>query len=351
MFRSNVHALKKTWHVHIHRGFDLSHSEPYCKAYLDLIRVVAERKNGSSPFYGRFLSRVLAFENFVLRFRNASSAFAAATTSFRNPAFLSFHHRGLRKHNRNDPSLLPLIVAMHQDVPALFYHYRKQRILKNTDDNLLFFPVVDLKGRPASFRGFDVLTKILLSEWDSRIEQRSRLLANKVVVPLLTKVPTAKTGARTRALRILDIGSGVGLFTSKVIARILKSGVLGSRRIELSLLDILTVDPKRHFSSASLLPGLAKVQYISSDYVEWFSTACSNRAVKFDIVFLFRILHNLSLFRIGAAPPKVVRRELAQSSYPMFRHLSDYYHAILRLFPQVADQKAQMSLLTPGGTV
>ncbi len=102
--------------------FDLSHSEPYCNAYLRLIRAVVESKNKTLPTYQIFLGRVLGFENFVLKHSKVLSPFAAATASFRNPAFLSLQQRGLRKNSRNDPNLLPLVVAMSQESPTLFYH-------------------------------------------------------------------------------------------------------------------------------------------------------------------------------------------------------------------------------------
>jgi len=339
MFRSNVCNLSKTWNEYIDSGFDISHAKQYCEAYLDLIRDVVKRKNMSALSYQKFLGRVLGFENFILKSHSSPMAFAAATTSFRNPAFLSFYHIGVRKHSRNDPCLLPLIVATYENVTALFYHYRKQRILKNTDDNLLFFPVVELKSRTASFRGLDTLTENLVYQWDSRVEQRSHLLAEKILVPLLAQVPKAKTQNKRRALRILDIGSGVGLFTSKVISKVVNSGVLGARKIELSLLDILSVDPSKHFSTRAILPGLSKVEYISSDYIEWLSRSNADRISKFDIVFLFRILHNLSLFKISARSMDSVHSKLSQDRYPVFTHMSDYYSAISLLFPDMLVQE------------
>jgi len=62
------------------------------------------------------------------------------STSFRNTAFLSFVWQGIRKYSDRDASLLVLIVAnLQKRAPALFCHYRKQRLLKNADESLLFF--------------------------------------------------------------------------------------------------------------------------------------------------------------------------------------------------------------------
>lgn len=330
-FMDGVSRLKEHWTAHIRSGFDVSESAKYSRSYFDLLCAtlagpgVRRRRNRS------FVEKVLAFENFVLRNRDGSPAFAGATASFRLPAFLSLSCRGLRKNSRNDPSMLPLIVALDRQTPRLFYHYRKQRILKNCDCNLLFFPSADLESRAASFRGLDDLTEVLLPPWDSRIEQRSRLMSGKVLVPYLSDV--SEEQATMRSLRILDIGSGVGLFTSKVLAALTKSNVLGRRKLELSLLDILSVDPKRHFQSDTLLASLGKVEYISSDFISWLERVPMD-APRFEFVFLFRILHNFSRFRIGSLRQRDRQRETHQGRYRVFAHMSDYYNAIAMLFPE-----------------
>jgi len=341
MFQTNVRDLRNAWKSYVDSGFQLSRAERYCSAYLGLIRLLLKQRALARCSHRRFLGKTLGFENFVLKLRDVASPFAVATASFRNPAFLSFRCRGLRKHSRNDPSLVALVVGFHRGVPGLFYHYRKQQILRRVDESLLFFPAVDRERRGDSFRGLDALTAIVASEWDSRIEQRSHLLADKVLVPLLTTaLPTWATGQR-RALRILDIGSGVGLFTSRVIAKIVKSGALRGRKVELSLLDILSVDPKRHFRSRALLPRLGKVEHISHDYIKWLGQDGDRSLDNFDIVFLFRILHNLSVFRIAASPPAAAVEDLSPRRYRVVRHLSSYYQAISLLFPQLADCTAQ----------
>lgn len=340
-FRAQIAILKKSWRAYINDNFAMPQSGPYCDAYLDLLQTLARRKAINSASHKFFLSRALGFENFVLKQRNDESVFAGATTSFRNPVFLSFQQRGIRKHCRNDPCLLPLIVATTQDKPILFYHYRKQRIIKNCDENLLFFPSVELAERPASFCGLDALKDNLMDEWDSRIKQRSSLLVDKVLMPLLN-YSLCNEGQKDQAqnFRILDIGSGVGQFTGEVIINILRSKILGNRKIELSLLDMLSIDPEQHFSSSILLSGLAKVEYISSNYLEWLNEASVKRAVRYDVVFLFRILHNLSRFNIGMLQEDWKNSEV-QSRYPVLEYLSDYFKAISLLFPDLVNKTKQ----------
>lgn len=342
-FRRHIEDLNKSWKTYISSGFTTAHGKSFSHFYLQLIRAAVVAEDMWTPANQKFIGRILGFENFVIGFRSGPFAFAAATASFRSPLFLSF--AGIRKHNRNDPSLLPLLVGLDGEVPGLYYHYRKHRLLKNTDENLLLFPAVDTEKRPSSFGGLQFLAGNMLSEWDSRIEQRSRLLANKVLVPLLSR-----TLNQQKALRILDVGSGVGLFTSRVIARIVNSGILEGRKIELSLVDILSTDPQKHFALPSILASISKTEYISSDYAEWLS-GNSTEIGKFNLVFLFRILHNLSKFCIRSvssdAEPTICRR----SRYTIFPHLSDYYCAISRLFPKNGecpnDRKTESQIFYP----
>lgn len=331
VFKHRVLRLRTAWRSYIESGFDPSLAEGYCKRYCDLLSAVIERRKESHSVFMSFLASLLGFENFVLSYSRASSAFACATASFRNPVFLSLACRGLRKHARNDPRLLALVVGLSQGVPAVFYHYRKQRILKNTDESILFFPAVDLERRRESFRGLQTLTTSLAHQWDSRVEQRSNLLAYKILIPLLMKAQSKRSLQQKRALRILDIGSGAGLFTSKVTAKLLKSGALTRRKMELHLVDILTVDPKRHFRSGSVLPGMSKIEYISNDYSEWIRQHASHNNRGFDIALVCRMLHNISLFRVVHVKPE---ERLPHDRYPLFRHLSDYYRGISLLFPE-----------------
>ena len=179
------------------------------------------------------------------------------------------------------------------------------------------------------------LTDVLVSEWDSRVKDRSCLLADKVLVPMLGALLQTRTGERQTPVRILDIGSGVGLFTSRVLGRLAKSGVLGPRKLELCLLDLFPVDPRRHFAGGSLMPKLGKVDYVSGDCMQDLDGDSSVRLGRFDVAFLFRILHNMSLFQVGHAGDRQTA-EAASSRYPFAPHLSVYYAAISHLFPHVA---------------
>jgi hypothetical protein len=206
--------------------------------------------------------------------------------------------------------------------------------VKNGDECLLVFPSVEVEKRGASFQGFDELTHVLLEPWDSRIAQRSHLLGDKV---LASHIATSnRVDAGQTALRILDVGSGVGLFTSRLVSEVAGSGCLGSRKVELSLLDILSIDPKRHFQSVRHLGSVSKVEYVSQDYATWFQTATAEGGPRYDLAFLFRILHNFSTFRVEAQPSDDSESARPCRRYAVHEHMSEYYAAISAIFPAVA---------------
>jgi len=331
----SMRGLRVAWEAYVRAGCEPSRAAPYSCAYFAVLRALLGHSSRRSRSCSRFLAKVLGFENFLLRARGGIRPFALATASFRNPVFLSFAHHGLRKHDRSDPGLLALAVGCWEDGADLFYHYRKQRLLKNTDDSILFFPAADLAHRPASFCGLEALTDVLVAEWDSRVKERSQLLAEKVLAPVLGELPQTATKQGQTPMRILDIGSGVGLLTSRVLGRLAKSGVLGPRKLELCLLDLFPVDPRKHFAGDSLMRKLGKVDYVSGDCMRDLDGDSSLKLGRFDVAFLFRILHNMSLFRVGHAGDRQTA-EAASGRYPFTPHLSEYYAAISRLFPHVS---------------
>lgn len=340
VFQQKVSELHKTWTTYIDSEFNPHFAYKYSDAYLCLISEVVKQHLPLTDSQRKFLFKVLGFENVILRFTNEVNAFAAITTSFRNPVFLSFIKRGLRKNSRNDPCLLPLIVATDNDVPMLFYHYRKQRLLKNTDENILFFPAADLNIRVKSFHGLDLVAKNLVPPWDSRIAQRSRLITDQVLLPIISHI---KKNKNKKVLRILDIGSGNGQYTSTIVGRILKSGLFASSKIELTMLDVLMVDPNIHFSNKTLLPGLARVEYIRNDYSEWLTNHTARQCNQYDIVFLFRILHNLSHFKIISESIATDIDGFYRSRYKKYQYLSDYYHGLSFLFPEIVEDRTDKS--------
>ncbi|MEW6359625.1 MAG: hypothetical protein AB1696_25030 [Planctomycetota bacterium] len=323
---AEIDLLKRAWEDYIRSGFDREHAEQYVQAYLALLGCVTQSRATRCSASERLLSRVLAFENCVLWDWAKEDCMGLVTSDWRNPALVSLRTLGLRKHDRNDSALLPLAVASLRYRSHLFYHYRKQRFLKNTDRNLLFYLSADVALRGRSFQLLQSLTNTFAAEWDSRIEERSRLFGVKVIGPFLEARQKRMRPGR-RALRVLDVGSGSGLLLSGLLKMMFGRPGVVDGRAEVSLVDIWKSEPKRHFRRLGLGGELAMTEYICRDYRHWLSRSRSCARQDYDVICIFRLFHNLSSFRIGRAAPPGLR----WGRYQFFPHLSDYYMAIARL--------------------
>ncbi len=335
--QQSVDKLENTWRTYIQSDFSLQLAITYCDAYLELLHKSVQHSRKSIEGAQRLLSSVLGFENFILEVPNKPVSLIGATASFRNPIFLCLQLRGYRKNNRNDPSLLPLIVANTGRSPSLFYHYRKQRVIKNNDDSLLFFPAAELNDRPSSFHCYNTLEKHLAFDWDSRVQQRSKMLVDKVLAPLLHR--SSDSGAHlvsNDSLRILDIGSGSGQFTSTVVNRMLSTHHSSTRDVELTLMDVNKLSPSKRLQSYATSSRSLRVEYVSGDYRQWLSETKGKQGPQYDFVFLFRILHNMSRFKIGRIPIKWTGQKIS-GRYPRVDFLSNYFQSIGVLFPEVMD--------------
>jgi hypothetical protein len=327
-YKNSMLVLKKTWEEYLVNNLNYTFALSYNEAYFNVLFSIVNNNSSVDETEKTFLTRLLSFENVLLYSSESSCPFAALTINKRNPNFLSFQSIKIRLDERNDPSLLPLIIGIDNSQPYLFYHYRKQRLIKNTDENLLFFLSVEKQNRQLSFCGLDSLTDTLADTWDSRIDQRSRMIVDKILTHLIRN--NFKTDIKS--LKILDIGSGDGEFTSSIICRLLKSGVLKKRKLELSLLDIMDTDKTKVFSNKKYINELSKAEYISHDYREWISK--NEIAQQYDIVFLFRILHNMSSFKILSESLKGNKFIINKGRYRIFPHLSNYYKGISLIFNQ-----------------
>lgn len=268
--------------------------------------------------------RLLSLENTTIYNEGTDEPLAAMTANFRNPVLLFRQSTSDACSHHNDTMLLPLVVAGTGDGSCVFFHYRRQCLLRNTDDALLFFPMVDLSERCNSFRVLQELVELLVHEWDSRIEQRATLLSDKVIVPLLPGLLKSRS-----PLRVLDIGSGAGLFTSRLVKRIWRSEAAEHLMLDLTLMDQLDVDPERYFREHTLPKSIANIRYINSDYSEGIQALAIRKRPAFDLVLFLRILHNISKFHVTNDPD-------AGGRYEADPAVTDYFRTMSEVFPELA---------------
>lgn len=325
-----VEKFFHTWESYILSGVHPSKIQPYVSAYFDLLSACLKAEPMDIPF----LAKVLTFENLLFCFPDKPDGFAAATTSLRNPLFLSFHDQGRNPSGRDDANLLPLIAAGAGPF-GLYYHYRKQRIFQNENLCLLVYPKVDKAQRAASFQGLERLPGLLTSDWDTSAVHRSELLSSKILIPY------CETNLSAKSLRVLDIGSGDGQFSGQILGRLAQAGVLQDKKVELTLIDLVAPESTPQFLPQPLRPLLSKVERVSDDCFSWLADQIKSGTSRqiYDVAFLFRVLHHSSRFVI---------RETADgqdSENPGGKNntelLSRYYQGLSRIFPSFAQKEAQ----------
>jgi hypothetical protein len=337
LFTTKLAEFRCAWESYIDSCFATDHSYKYTEKYFALLNELVEKTDFRSKQMKPLISRLLGFENFSFTTGDDNRVFAGATTSFRNPVFVSYQNRGLRRNRRHDSFLLPLLATVHDENNSLFYHYRKQALITKTDTCVLFYPHVDINKRLDSFRGFEKTNYLFDTAWSSRIEERSFMITEKVMKSLLGCISSKKND---RSFRMLDIGSEKGEYISNVIAGISNYDVLKKTKIELSLLDIPTIDPIRYFQNNSILYGLSKLEYFPCE-IKRLNTIKDHSIRNFDIVFLFRVLHHLSFFKIQ----KLAHNEnnISCTKYVQRAFMSNYYRLLTVLFPETSRNECDFS--------
>ncbi len=96
------------------------------------------------------------------------------------------------------------------------------------------------------------------------------------------------------------------------------------------------------FLKKNLLQQLAKVEYIVSDYSEWITNLDLGHCERYDIVFLFLILHNVSRFMIRADRVESDCDVYFRGRYKIYPVLSNYYRGLSLLFPEMMDDQTDM---------
>lgn len=136
---------------------------------------------------------------------------------------------------------------------------------------------------------------------------------------------------------MLDIGSGAGVFTSRLVKKLGAGGALFKRPLELTMMDQLDVNPARYFGSAVIGRHLTRVEYVASDFAEGVQRFAHEKPGGFDIVLFLRILHNISRFTVEAA--EEVALADGNGRYPVDTATSCYFEALGKICPELTPRR------------
>jgi len=289
-----LNRLKKAWLDVLRRPSDRLRQMIYCWRYFGLLHHALQiaRDEPWRPHPLLAIRRIVGFESFLLE-ATGEIGTAACTATSRNPVFLLGR---LPAHCAiPTPRHVPLLMPPGQD--GLFYHYRQVQISDSPVERILLSPAVDMPLRASSFIPIDRLTRLLSHRADPYWKPRARLLARRVLSPLLQ---ARKDSAVSRdPLCILDLGAGTGQLAAKALTYLRRLTVGPSPPVFFHFVDSAPPSFGRSFGLTRSHAGVMHVEWTTGDYRAladddlWLQ-----RSGPFDWVFVCRLLDNASNFEI-----------------------------------------------------
>lgn len=242
--------------------------------------------------------------------------FVAMTSNFRHPIFLLLTARGIRRDDKLDSRLLPILTLEDKGKPHQFYCLTKDKFGRGNNHNLIVFLNTGPKDRSICFNALQPLVGILTDEWGEFVNKRASRIAEKVILPLLEKSPEV---VEDNLLKVLDVGSGVGMVLSNVV-RCMAASSPNMPNIQARLLDRIAMDPKVQFTSDQVMKHISSIEYIKTDYKTWLDQFTAPYEESYNITFIYRLLHTMSDFRILPEPPP-------EDTGQVTKEYSDYFRA------------------------
>jgi len=327
LFDKNATALDhlhSNWRLYIESGFHLEFAKNYCASFFSLLQVAIENSDIDA------IARLLNFESFKVLNESDPIPYIAMTTNFRHPLFVLLTARGVRRDDKLDSRHLPILTLSFEDKVHQYYCLTKDKLGRGNNHNLLVFLNTGPQDRSICFNALQPLVGILHDEWGEFVNMRAARISKKVILPLLEKCPHI---LEDNLLKVLDVGSGVGMVLSNVIASMATSSD-SMPKIQACLLDRIAMDPKVQFYSNQVMRHVSSIDYIKCDYKVWFDEFTEPYEESYNITFIYRLLHTMSEFRV------LPETNLINTEYTVPEY-SDYFKAAHILCGgQLTDTKA-----------
>jgi hypothetical protein len=286
-----VGALHLAWREYLRSGFNPLLRQEFCFRYFSLLDVMLSVCTESDAWL-RVLQTTLGFECFgIAASTSDSEMLGAGTCTLRNPCYLLAKLK--MPDVLNDPQFLPIITAVNNDKPKLFYHYRQYTVSPDSAISLLFYPAVSMEKRVASFRLLNSLIGGVSYGIDPRTRERAQRLYHGIIRPIIE----ANNGieAEVTPLEFIDVGAGSGGLTASICRQILKMGL--KPKFRLWFVDLEPSDPARFFRAKSLRAFIDSLTFLGDDYRSWLSRSQPlPPANDLRIALVSKLFNNLSDF-------------------------------------------------------
>lgn len=292
--KQRLNRLKKAWLNILRHPGDRLCQMTYCWRYFGLLHHALRiaKDEPSRPGALPAIRQIVGFESFLLDVAGENGA-AGGTVTSRNPLFLV-------GQLAIDPTVptprhVPLLMPTGQD--DTFYLYRQVQLSGTPTTRIFVSPAVDLPHRAGSFIPIDRLTRLVSERADPYWKPRAKLLARRLLAPLLVVRKT--TQSDSEPLSVLDLGAGTGQLIAKAWTYLERMSDGGLPPASIHFVDSNPPAFGRSFGLARDRSGVSHVEWTTADYRaladddQWLQ-----RCGPFDWVFACRVLDNASNFMI-----------------------------------------------------
>lgn len=292
--KQRLNRLKKAWLNILQHPGDRLCQMTYCWRYFGLLHHALRiaKNEPSRPGALPAIRQIIGFESFLID-AVGETGMAGCTVTSRNPLFLV-------GQLAVDPTVptprhVPLLMPTGQN--DAFYLYRQLQLSGTPAARILASPAVDLPHRANSFVPIDRLTRLVSERADPYWKPRAKLLARRLLAPLLLARRAAQTDSEP--LAILDLGAGTGQLVAKAWTYLERMSASPLPSASLHFVDSNPPAFGRSFGLARDRSGISHVEWTTADYRAladddpWLQ-----KCGPFDWVFACRVLDNASNFMI-----------------------------------------------------
>ena len=269
----------------------------YCWRYFGLLhhalRIARDEPERGQPWAA--LRRLVGFETFTIE--SCDGAMAAGLITSRNPVYLL----GRLPSDSAPPTPRHVPLAWPAGAPGPYYHYRQILLDSATNMRMALMPALSPDRRLSSFGAIDCVTRALRPKPDPYWRPRSRVLAERVLVPLLSAMNSRRPGRKQPGrMALLDLGAGTG----HVVARAWRwlcelDPAVRSTHIGMHFVDACEPSADRSCGLVRAPRDFAYVDWTAGDYRELLDRdGWCRRHNDVDIALLCKVLGNASTFCI-----------------------------------------------------
>jgi hypothetical protein len=298
---AELNELKQLRMALLSKPDELDSMKEYVQCYFEFLHNVCNDEAGNV----KLQQKLTALETFPVFYKAETFPSLIAVDTSYNPVYLL--SRIIHPNSWHNPRFLPLVQHSESHSTLLYHHYRQISAYSRT---LFTYIPNEPQYRQRSFIAWQKLAVALTVKRDTLVQTRAERLAQNAVLPLISRIPGYRQSMEN-VLRIADLGGGSADLTKKIVEQLL-SNEKEKPKIDLTVVDLDFPDMQRHLKYTPFYRSLSSFKCHRNNFYDWvcakyrrdsefcikYNVSAKQETKKYDFIFLFRLLNNLSKFDI-----------------------------------------------------